>query len=119
MLFHSGTESGPWGLLVAYETGWMPGYMIRRQKVIINGIPSLWSPVTSGVSQGSVLGPLLFIIYIYDTDVGLNNSASKFSDDTKIGNVILTEDRLKLLENQDKITEMSKKLQILLLPLKI
>ena len=80
----------------------------RRQRVVINGQSSDWIPVTSGVPQGSVLGPLLFIIYINDIDVGLNNTISKFADDTKIGSAVLTEnDRLKLQQDLDKVSKWS------------
>ncbi len=81
----------------------------RKQRIVINGTASDWAPATSGVPQGSVLGPVLFIIYIYDIDVGLNNFISKFTDDTKIGNSIITgHDRMSLQEDLRKISDWSK-----------
>ena len=85
----------------------------REQRVVINGEASDWKPVTSGVPQGSVLGPILFIIYINDIDTGLNNNISKFADDTKIGKAVITEnDRISLQEDLNKIIEWSEKWQM-------
>jgi len=56
----------------------------RKQRVVLGGEFSEWRDILSGVPQGSVLGPLLFIIYINDIDDHINSRLLKFADDTKI-----------------------------------
>ena len=56
----------------------------RTQRVSIRGVSSDWSDVLSGVPQGSVLGPVLFLIFINDYYFGIKSWILKFADDTKI-----------------------------------
>ena len=57
----------------------------RFQRVVINGVESKWTSVTSGVPQGSILGPLLFIMYINDvSNVFKFSKCLLFADDAKI-----------------------------------
>ena len=68
----------------------------------INGKTSNWADVLSGVPQGSVLGPLLFLIYINDIDDGIISKIWKFADDTKICKNIKNEWDVEILRNDLK-----------------
>ena len=57
----------------------------RKQRVVLNGQSSSWTNVKAGVPQVSILGPLLFLIYIAD---GLSSNTNLFADDTSLFSVI-------------------------------
>jgi len=73
---------------------WISDFLIKKRfRVVINGKFSSWHDVLSGIPQGSILGPLLFIIYINDLpDVcnDLNTKLYIYADDTKLYRHILT-----------------------------
>jgi ribonuclease P/MRP protein subunit RPP40 len=56
----------------------------RRQKVVLGKVESEWGEVTSGVPQGSFLGPTLFIIFINDLPECLENTCKLYADDGKV-----------------------------------
>ncbi|KAF7249296.1 E3 ubiquitin-protein ligase Jade-2 [Varanus komodoensis] len=80
------------------------GLTDQKQKVTISGESSGWQPVTSGVPQGSVLGPILFNLFINDMEEGVNSLLIKFADDTKTGAVATTEEQvLQIQKDLDRL----------------
>ena len=89
----------------------------RKQRVVLNGTASEWADVTSGVPQGSVLGPTLFIIFINDIDNAVDTISillKKFADDTKLGLVVDQYEQCMQVQKQlDSIYQWSKDWQML------
>jgi hypothetical protein len=68
---------------------WFSSYLSnRRQRVILPGVQSKWDTVSAGVPQGSILGPLLFLIYINDIVTDINANIRLFADDTGLSIIV-------------------------------
>ena len=67
---------------------WVKAFLSdRKYKMRMNGVSSAWVHVTSGMPQGTVLGQVLFVLYINDLPNAIINEVYLFADDTKIGNL--------------------------------
>ena len=80
-LIHKLEAAGVTGKLLA----WFKNYLYnRKQRVIQPGVSSNWSKILAGVPQGSILGPLLFFIYINDIVNEIGSNIRLFADDTSL-----------------------------------
>ena len=73
----------------------------RSQRVLLNGQASSWRPVLAGVPQGSILGPLLFLIYINDLPNELKSNAKLFADDTSLFTIVKDNNKSANMLNKD------------------
>ena len=60
----------------------------RKQRTVLNGQNSNWGAISAVVPQGSILGPLFFLVYINDLAVGLKCNVKLFADDTSLFTVV-------------------------------
>ena len=76
---------------------WFSDYLTdRKQRVVLPGVNSSWTSVKAGVPQGSIFGPLLFLLYINDIVVDINSSIRLFADDTSL--YIIVDDPIQAAE---------------------
>ena len=90
---------------------WMKSYLTdRKMKTSIRGVSSNWAYVESGVPQGSVLAPLMFLIYVNDLPDGVSSYMNMFADDAKIMRQVRNlEDCQELQKDLDKLNDWSAK----------
>ena len=73
----------------------------RQQRVVLNGKNSDWSLISAGVLQGSVLGPLFFLVYINDQVDNISSGAKLCVDDTSLFTVVYNEETSATVLNND------------------
>ena len=84
-LIHKLNNKGISGNLLAWLTNYL---MDRKQRVVIKGQTSEWHNNTAGVPQGSILAPLLFLIYVDDIVKDIESDILLFADDTSLMEII-------------------------------
>ena len=85
----------------------------RRPRVVVDGEVSSWKSV-SGVPQGSVLGPILFLVYVSDLEEGVTGKMLKFADDTKLFRKVKEIGDIQNVQDDiDKLVKWSEKWQML------
>ena len=89
---------------------WLENFLHeRKQRVVMNGNTSKWTEVLSGIPQGSILGPVLFILYINDLPGVVGSVCKLFADDCKLYRNIASEaDQRELQEDIERLWKWSK-----------
>ena len=106
ILLHKLAGYGFTGELLSWCRGFLCG---RKQRVVIGDDVADWTDVVSGVPQGSVLGPLFFVIFINDLPELVENFCKLFADDSKlIGIIRKSEDKLTVQSDLDKLVDWSR-----------
>lgn len=95
-LIHKLRELG----IVGNILSWITDFLCKRQqRVCVNGVFSEWSKVTSGVPQGSVIGPILFVLFVNDIPEIVNSQCQMFADDCKIYDCVNSLDNCETIQN--------------------
>ena len=97
------------GSLLTWFRNFLAGH---QQRVIVRGSCSSWTSVKSGVPQGTILGPILFLIYINDLVDDITNKIKLFADDTKVYRVLKDTDSNELQLDLDKMSNWTNTLQL-------
>ena len=95
------------GSLLSWFNSYLSG---RRQRVILPGTQSEWNYIHAGVPQGSILGPLLFLLYINDIVQDIGSNIRLFADDTSLSLIVENPDTAAATLNSDleKIIQWAK-----------
>jgi hypothetical protein len=93
---------------------WLRDYLVgRKQRLVLGDYVGCWREIVSGVPQGSVIGPLLFIIYVNDLINMLSVHVKGFADDLQLISVNNSEDQHQILQdNFDSIFEWTQQWQL-------
>ena len=84
--------------------------LLQTKRVVVNGVKSDWDPVLLGVPQGTVLGPLLFSLYINDISSDVESEIRPFADDCVCYREIKDEkDTMKLQRDIDRLGSWARK----------
>ena len=93
---------------------WLQAFLTqRKQRVILNGSFSKWNNVVSGVPQGTILGPVLFLLFINDLESCVNSTIKLFADDCKVYNPIDSiTDCVRLQDDLNSVSAWSRNWQL-------